>query len=151
MYYPYGGIRVDLTAIFDDEVICTIPDVIPRPTNLVATPQGMGQIDLSWDDNTGGDYDSYEIWRGTSSGVLNLHATTSNADSYSDTLSIVSGTEYFYQTRASYNGVVSDFSNEVSAIPIDADGQNWIDRMSSPTTKEQDAIYAFMASIKAGK
>jgi hypothetical protein len=87
---------------------------IAAPTNLVLTPSGSSIL-LDWVDNTGGNFDSYEIWRGTELNSLSLYGTTTNADNYTDS-SIVFDVIYYYQVRVVEGSQNSGFSNKEGEV-----------------------------------
>jgi hypothetical protein len=88
-------------------------------TGLTATA-GNAQVTLNWNAYPGAD--SYNIWRGTSSGgpgnggvdYLPVSPTTT---SYTDVGGLTNGTTYYYEVNANGSWGVSNFSNQVSATP----------------------------------
>ncbi len=93
-----------------------------KPLGLPTVPSGVtalaqpSHIELDWTSVPGAD--SYQIYRGTSSGSLTQLASNVVANNYSDT-SIVDGTTYYYAIKA-YNGLISPLSSEVSGKSIPA-------------------------------
>lgn len=98
--------------------LCPIVFTLETPSDLTLVVNSKDSISLNWTDNTGGDSLSYQIFRGTQSGVLSQIAVTSNIDSYDDNTGSPD-TQYYYQVRAVANGLVSGFSNEATARTID--------------------------------
>jgi fibronectin type 3 domain-containing protein len=83
------------------------------PTGLVASTT-PGQVGLTWTPTTGAS--NYNIYRGTTSGVLSLLASANVPASYTD-VTAANGTTYYYAVRA-FNGSESASSAEVAARPI---------------------------------
>ncbi len=86
---------------------------IPNPTNLSATAQNFGEIELTWDDNTSKE-DTYLVEKGEGNPVLWQEIATlgSNVVNYTD-VDVEEGNIYYYRCRA-YNSVAdvySDYSN----------------------------------------
>ncbi|MES2527358.1 MAG: fibronectin type III domain-containing protein [Bdellovibrionota bacterium] len=96
------------------------------PTTLVATSTGAGTASLTWTAATGAA--SYNIYRGTATGVYTQIATGITGTSYPDT-TVTDGTTYYYAVRA-YNGAESPNSNEGSVRPI---GTFTITSVTAPT------------------
>lgn len=72
------------------------------PSGLSATPTSGTTVSLSWSDNSG-DEDGFRVYRGTSSGTINILVDTLgvNTTQFQDT-GLSQGTTYFYQVAA-YN------------------------------------------------
>jgi fibronectin type 3 domain-containing protein len=87
------------------------------PTNVVATG-GDNSVILNWDDNSESDFDSYSVYRSTTSGSYGAALTNGlTASTYIDN-SAVNGTTYYYVINArDIVGNVSSNSTEVSATP----------------------------------
>jgi len=84
------------------------------PTNLVATPEGQNQINLTWTDNSGGAA-SFVLFRALGNGAFAQVATiAAGTTSYGDT-GLLSGTIYVYEVQATASGVASNFSNVATA------------------------------------
>ncbi|MEK7275512.1 MAG: fibronectin type III domain-containing protein, partial [Candidatus Desantisbacteria bacterium] len=88
------------------------------PTNLIATAIAWNQINLSWQDKSD-DETEFRIERKT--GINGNYGTITtvgtNSTSYQDK-GLTQTTTYYYRLRVynSYNGKVSNYSNETSAI-----------------------------------
>ncbi len=109
----------------------------PAPTNLMAT-RGDQLVSLTWDATVVGDFDHYELWRGTVSGSETLCTDTLTANGFTDT-GLSNGTTYYYKVKAvDTAGHASDFSNEVSATP------SAVDDVTAPTTPGSFAASATM-------
>ena len=80
------------------------------PTSLAATT-ATGQVNLTWAAVTGAA--SYNVYRGTATGVYTLLSSGVLPTSYADT-PVANGTQYFYVVRA-FNGTESANSNEATA------------------------------------
>lgn len=89
--------------------------VSAQPLTLTATP-GNITVSLSWAGGAGGD--SYNLYRGTSSGGEGLlpYKSGLNINPYVDT-SLTNGTIYYYQISAVNSGSESALSAEISATP----------------------------------
>lgn len=126
-----GGERLDNAAVFDPMTAfaylgqLTSPGVVVKieTANIPAPPSGLtatggpGKISLGWappSSNGGGPVNSYEVYRGTSSGTETPYQTLGNVTSYQDTGANVS-TTYFYKITSNNTAGESGFSNEASA------------------------------------
>lgn len=89
--------------------------LVPAPGGLTATAT-PGTVHLNWSSVSGAS--SYEVLRGTSSGVYASLQSGIVGTSYSDSTASA-GTSYFYVVR-SFNGLTSPNSTEVSVKPISA-------------------------------
>ena len=102
---------------------------IAAPTTGVEKPTGLSVLAgdsvalLDWDADTTGFLDNYTVYRGTISGTNNYSAITNVVvSSFIDT-GLVNGSTYYYAVKAvgaTGTPVESDFSDEVSATPFDA-------------------------------
>lgn len=102
------------TSILSTNQLSGIPvPAVAAPTGLIAnsTP---GQVSLSWNNVSGAS--SYEVLKGTVSGVYSSLATGVVANTYVDT-AVTNGTTYYYVVR-SFNGLYSPNSTQVSTKPI---------------------------------
>jgi fibronectin type 3 domain-containing protein len=99
-----------ITSSVDVSVGVTVPDV---PANVVATA-GDSQVTLNWDASARAD--SYNIYKGTSSGGESLLASGVTGTSFTDS-SVSDDTTYFYFVTAVNSAGESDASAEVSATP----------------------------------
>lgn len=119
----------------DDTVVTDIqgsstgdpPDTTPPadPTGLVASP-GNTTASLTWNNNTEGDLDGYNIYRSATSGSgyskLNTNPVTSPA--FTDT-GLTNGNTYYYVITAVDTALPaneSGYSSEVSATPVGTGG-----------------------------
>ena len=84
------------------------------PTGLAATPDN-NQVSLSWTAPAVGSPTSYNVLRGTSSGIYPVTNTTSST-SYTDT-GLANGTTYYYVIEAVNSAGTSANSTEMSATP----------------------------------
>jgi Malectin domain/Carbohydrate binding module (family 6) len=89
--------------------------IAAAPTGLSATG-GNGQVNLIWNVSTGAT--SYNVYRGTSSGVESATpiATGVTGSNYTDS-TVTNGTTYYYKVAAVNTGGTSGLSNEASALP----------------------------------
>ncbi|MFC2004634.1 fibronectin type III domain-containing protein, partial [Chloroflexota bacterium] len=120
--YYYVVTAVDTLANesgYSDEANATPTDPPPAaPTNLVANP-GDKQVSLGWDDNTEGDLDAYNIYRGLISGNYTQIESLWSSSSYTDT-GLTGGETYYYAvTAVDLGSHESSTSNETSATPTD--------------------------------
>ncbi|MFC2059965.1 hypothetical protein ACFLTZ_02575 [Chloroflexota bacterium] len=120
--YYYVVTAVDTLANeggYSSEANATPTDPPPAaPNNLVATP-GDKQVSLGWDDNTEGDLDGYNIYRGLSSGNYTQIESLWASSSYTDT-GLTGGVTYYYIVTAVDLGSNESASpDEVSATPTD--------------------------------
>ncbi|CUH96768.1 hypothetical protein P22_2879 [Propionispora sp. 2/2-37] len=89
-------------------------EIIPAPTNLIATP-GDSQVTLNW--NVVTDATGYNVKRSTTAGgPYETIASNVSGTSYVDT-NIVNGTTYYYVITAITADGESGNSNEASATP----------------------------------
>jgi hypothetical protein len=102
-----------------------VPSVGPPPPAPPSAPQsltatgGDGRIDLAWlapASDGGAAVTSYQVWRGTASGIEALVATLGNVLSYPD-LSVTNGQTYYYQVAAANSAGSGLMSNEAVATP----------------------------------
>lgn len=101
------------TASMSYRVALLVP---PAPTGLTATAADT-RVSLSWDASGIGDFDHYELWRGTTSGDETLYQASLTNPSFSDT-AVTNGTTYFYKVLVvDRDGNKSSLSAEVSATP----------------------------------
>ncbi|MFC1943115.1 fibronectin type III domain-containing protein [Chloroflexota bacterium] len=120
--YYYAVKAVDLASYesgYSDEATATPTDQPPAaPAGLTATP-GDGLVNLDWDDNTEGDLDGYDIYRGLSTGNYTQIESLWASSNYTD-VGLTGGITYYYAVKAvdlaSYE---SSYSNEASAAPVD--------------------------------
>ncbi|MFC1988938.1 fibronectin type III domain-containing protein, partial [Chloroflexota bacterium] len=97
----------------------TADNVAPAaPTNLVATA-GFKQVTLDWNDNGESDLDSYNVYRGPSSGnITELISSNVSVSAYTDT-GLTNGVTYYYEVTAVDSGSnESARSNTDSATPF---------------------------------
>lgn len=89
---------------------------LSAPTELTAGVMGESSIMLSWEDNTNNET-GYSIERSlsTGSGYTVIGLTSADAIFYLDN-SLAEGTEYFYRVCATRAAIISDYSNETSAV-----------------------------------
>ncbi|HEY1628783.1 MAG TPA: fibronectin type III domain-containing protein, partial [Tepidisphaeraceae bacterium] len=89
---------------------------VDTPTTFAATAAGTGEIDLSWDAQTG--VDGFVILRGTDNITFGTTLDTSGLDgtatSFNDT-TVSPGTKYYYEIEATASAVDSDPSASVNA------------------------------------
>lgn len=86
------------------------------PTGVKAMP-GNGVIQVSWDTCPEGDFDHYELWRGSASGNETLLQDNLTDPNYLDT-GLTNGVSYYYKVRAvDQSGNISSYSAEVSCRP----------------------------------
>lgn len=97
----------------------TVTPVVPGAPTLTAAVGGVGQVALSWTAGTTGSTptSSFTLQRSTSSGTETSLVTgiSAGATSYTDSTSIVGGTEYFYTLLQVDGAGPSLPSNELSA------------------------------------
>ena len=98
-----------------------IPQPPAAPTNLVATPAGTNQINLTWTDNANNET-GFVVERSLdgSTGWTQIATPAANAVSYNNTTGLSPGTQYFYRVRAT-NGVGpsgdSNIDDATTAVP----------------------------------
>ena len=84
------------------------------PTALIASPQGVGIVTLTWNPSVSGDVAGYNIHLGTSSGVYTTVINAGTGNQFVVT-GLTSGQSYFFVvTAVSATGVESVFSNEAT-------------------------------------
>ena len=91
------------------------------PTNLAATA-GDGTVSLDWSDNGEGDLASYNIYRSTTfgGGYAKVNGSPLSSSDYIDN-TVTNSTIYYYVVTAVDTALnESAYSNQVSAIPLDA-------------------------------
>ena len=89
----------------------------PQPASaLIASPQGVGIVTLTWNPSVSGDVAGYKIHMGTSSGVYTTVINAGSVNQYVVTGLTSGQTYYFVVTAVSASGVESAFSNEVTAV-----------------------------------
>ena len=95
------------------------------PESLTAT-SGIGSVSLNWEDNIESDLDSYNVYRGTTSGTYTLIDNVATSE-YADE-SVSNGTKYYYAvTAVDTSGNASGNSDEDSALPPDLTDDDKID------------------------
>ncbi len=105
----------DVQWLIAEAPIKTVPSA---PQNLEASA-GDGEVSLSWDtpsDDGGSAITNYRIYRGTTSGNLDLLTTVGNVLTYTDT-GLTNGQTYYYRVSAVNDVGEGSRSNEVSATP----------------------------------
>ncbi|MDF2628635.1 MAG: bacillopeptidase-like protein [Symbiobacteriaceae bacterium] len=101
----------------DDVELYEDAEAPAAPTNLQATADGIGGINLSWDAVTAGDLDHYSVYRSTTAGSGYSMLGQPTAAQYADG-SVTAGTTYYYVVTATdMFGNESDMSVEASATP----------------------------------
>ncbi|MBI4835102.1 MAG: fibronectin type III domain-containing protein [Planctomycetes bacterium] len=94
-----------------------VSTLLATPSNLVATPISLSQIDIKWQDNSKSE-DGFIIERKLCYGKFEKIATVpSNATSYSDT-GLQEDTPYFYRVKAFDEQTGSDYSGETNASTL---------------------------------
>lgn len=106
--------QISETKTIDIDVECFVQPT--AATDLTALALGSSEIDLAWTNNEP-NAELYEIYRGTTTGVLVLIDTTTDLDSYSDS-GLTSDTQYFYAVKAVVDSNSSPFSNEATATTL---------------------------------
>ena len=94
---------------------------VAAPTDLTATAESTGAINLAWTAATG-TITGYNVYRGTTAGgesttPINSSPLAATATSYSDTTA-VAGNTYFYVVKAINTPAVSAASNEANATAV---------------------------------
>jgi hypothetical protein len=118
--------RIMIGRTFSD-VTAAEPDATApaAPTNLTATAATSTRIALDWDDNTEGDVHSYNVYRGTSSGVSidAAHMVAGGViESHHTDASLAPDSTYYYRvTAVDCWGNESGGSSEASATTLGAD------------------------------
>jgi hypothetical protein len=114
---------------------------LPNEVFVTITDESMHNVDLSWSQNTDGDFDRYEIFRSTSTSVTRsstLVATITNqaTTTYVDNVAMIEPTHYSYAVWAVDTLTnVSPASNIVTAdYSIPTRGFPFQDAMSDTTT-----------------
>jgi uncharacterized protein YjbI with pentapeptide repeats len=87
----------------------------PQPASgLIASPQGVGIVTLTWTPSASGDVASYNIHQGTTSGVYTTVINAGNTNQFVET-GLTSGQQLFFVvTAVSATGVESVVSNEAT-------------------------------------
>ena len=96
----------------------TLADITPPavPSGLRAIP-GDGRVTLDWADNSESDFDSYTVYRSTTSGSgYSMITSGLGSSAYADTNMINGLTYYYVVTATDTNSNESTFSSEVSGI-----------------------------------
>ena len=104
------------------------------PSNLTATATGVGQVQLSWNDNSSNE-SSFEVERRTGSGGFSqIGSTGSNVRSFTDN-TVASGTSYTYQVSARNSAGSSAASNSAGVTtPGDVAPSNFTAQVLSATS-----------------
>ena len=102
-------------------------DLAPAvPTGLLASVTGGTEIGLEWDSPVDEDFKYFAIYRSLEAGFdptgLEPHALIIDI-SFTDTDITVDETYYYRLSAFDENGNESDFSQEVSAVITDIDGE----------------------------
>ena len=105
----------------------TLADTTPPavPSGLRAIP-GDGRVTLDWADNSESDFDSYAVYRSTTSGSGYVSIDSSLTNSAYTDISVTNGVTYYYVVTASdITTNESVYSSEVSAVPVAASFIAW--------------------------
>jgi hypothetical protein len=119
-YYVVTAVKTNGIESSQSSEVSAVPnnDIAPdAPTGLTAVA-GDGKVTLDWNDNTETDFDTYSVYRSTtSSNYTDALAINVNSSSYTDNSAINSNTYYYVVTATDTNGHESVKSAEVSASP----------------------------------
>jgi cellulose 1,4-beta-cellobiosidase len=122
--YYYVATATDAAGNTSDaslEVMAQVPapDQPPAaPMGLAAVP-GLGSISLDWNDNAEADFNSYEVYRSTTSGSGYSLLKSGLLVSAYDDAAVTQGTTYYYVvTTVDDAGNTSTASSEVASTPI---------------------------------
>ena len=89
----------------------------PAPMGLRAEP-GDGKVDLWWNIYTGASADKLTLSMGEAPGEISMSRPFTNVSTIGETWDgLVNGTRYYFTLTATADGVESDASEEVSAVP----------------------------------
>ena len=86
------------------------------PSGLIASPQGVGIVTLTWTTSPSGDVVGYRIHQGTSSGVYTTVINAGNTNQYVETGLTSGQTLFFVVTAVSASGIESAVSNEATTV-----------------------------------
>lgn len=129
LYYPYGGLRIDLNASYRDVNTCDIQLAAPSAF-VFSNPTGT-TLDANITSNSGGEETGFAWYISINNISFSLAGTTGSGITTFQYDSLVEDTLYYGKAKAL--GVIdSDFSNTDSesteASAFDPWAQNWFDR-----------------------
>lgn len=150
---------LDATAIAALATVATDGTPPAAPTGLVATA-GNGSVQLNWNDNVETDFDSYTVYRSTTSGSgFTAIASSVSSSSHVDN-SVYNGFTYYYVVTAhDVSSNESGTSNEVSALPSAPAGGNYATSETTAAgtvsgsfndTTASDDVYETLTEIESG-
>lgn len=118
--YKNGQVKVVATANDSTGVVgIRLIDIswqVLTPPVITTASAGDGKVILSW--NQLDQSVSYSVYQSTTAGSYGTALTTVSSDVYSyTTTNLENGTTYYFVTKATYPGGISEISNEVSATP----------------------------------
>jgi parallel beta-helix repeat protein len=109
------GTIADIGAYYYNQYV----DMIPLPPSGLIATSGNEQVSLSWDANEEEDLSYYNIFGGMTENSTNLLASLPITGTDYVHENLIPETIYYYRiTVVNNNGLESDYSSEVSAIPI---------------------------------
>jgi Tfp pilus assembly protein PilX len=100
----------DSTSYSNEAYATTYPTSLNPPSGLVAAPVSYNQINLSWQDNSGGEI-GFKIERSTSGRAYEEIGTAPASTTYYADSGLASDTNYCYRVRAYTDAVYSDYSS----------------------------------------
>lgn len=104
----------------DDVRLIGKDDEAPEIPENVKAEAGLNGIKLSWSSLPDADLDHYNVYRSETSGEGYVQIGETANSNYMDTEGVV-GTTYYYVINAEdLSGNISDYSQEVSAVPVES-------------------------------
>ena len=113
-YRIYGIKGLNMSGYTENKYI----NIVPAPLNLSASIINSTSIKIFWNDNTSIENGFLIDRKIGTSGTWNINYAETGADisNWTDT-GLITGTVYYYRLRAYFSSYISNYTNEVSAVP----------------------------------